>query len=134
MKKIKKINYVNRIGNFLTGSLFGSSNNNASHQQIINSNNKKPLTNPLSRGDSEHSIDSLNSSRGMSFISGNADNYSDMDRHDKLLLGDLASKKEEFIDFEFNSPDEIRIILNKFLKSGMLYSLIHYTFNFNEYN
>lgn len=70
----------------------------------------------------------------MSFISGNADNYSDMDRHDKLLLGDLASKKEEFIDFEFNSPDEIRIILNKFLKSGMLYSLIHYTFNFNEYN
>jgi GTP-dependent phosphoenolpyruvate carboxykinase len=76
------------------------------------------LTNPLSRGEIEHSVDSINSSRAMSFVSGNPDNYSDIDRHDKNLLIDSAAQKEEFIDFEFNSPDEIRIILNKFLKSG----------------
>ena len=75
----------------------------------------------MSRGDVEHSIDSINSSRGMSFISGNLDNHSDMDRYDKNLLADLASQKEEFIDFEYNSPDEIRIILNKFLKSGLIF-------------
>lgn len=58
----------------------------------------------------------------MSFISGNPDNYSDIDRHDKLLLSDLVAQKEDFINFEFNSPDEIRIILNKFLKSGKVFT------------
>lgn len=60
----------------------------------------------------------MNSSRAMSFISGNPDNTSDIESHDKLILGDLAAQKEDLIHFEFNSPDEIRIILNKFLKSG----------------
>lgn len=66
----------------------------------------------------------------MSFVSGNPDNYSDIDRHDKLLLGELASQKEEFIDFEFNSPDEIRIILNKFLKSGKDFFVLCFFFSF----
>jgi hypothetical protein len=59
----------------------------------------------------------------MSFNSGNPDNYSDLDRNDKMLLGDFNSQKEELIDFEFKSPDEIRIILNKFLKSGICFLL-----------
>jgi len=40
----------------------------------------------MSRGEIENSIESVNSSRGMSFISGNADNHSDFDKFDKNLL------------------------------------------------
>lgn len=78
-----------RIGNFFTGSLFGKqdqSNQTSQPASIINSA-KKPLTGPISRGEMTFSnSESKASSRGMSFIAGNADNYSDIDKFDKATL------------------------------------------------
>ena len=77
------------MGSFLTGSLFNSATNNVIHNQQQSGANsvRRPQTNPLSRGELDNSIDTINSSRGMSFISGNPDNYSEIDRYDKVLLG-----------------------------------------------
>lgn len=73
----------------MTGSLFSTATNNIlnSQQQSGNNSVKRPQTNPISRGEYENSIDSKNNSRGMSFISGNYDNNSELDRYDKALLG-----------------------------------------------
>lgn len=57
------------------------------------------------------------SSRGMS-IALNSDNVSEIERYDKFLVSDSLSNKEDLIDFEYTTTEEIKNLLNKFLKSS----------------
>jgi len=59
---------------------------------------------------------SVSSSRAMS-IAISSDNQGDIDKVDKMLVQELNVQKDE-IEFEYTSPEEIRSLLNRFLKSN----------------
>jgi hypothetical protein len=77
-----------RIAHIFSGSLFGKQDQNISNTSIqSNNSNRKPLTGPMSRGEIvNRSNDSVNSSRGMSFVGNMPDGSSDIDTYDRFLL------------------------------------------------
>ena len=72
----------------ITGSIFTSTNITPNKSPINSNNNisnyKKPLTNPISRGEISN-MESTTNSRGMSFMVGNDENLSEMDKYDNYM-------------------------------------------------
>jgi hypothetical protein len=116
-------NFLGGIGNMLSGSLFGSA-----HAKSPTIPTTTTTTNNKTGDVSVKSSGSHASSRGMSIaISGNiSDNVSEIEKYDKFLIHENLQTGDNFsiIDFEFATPDEIKHMLNKFLKSS----------NFNKFN
>ena len=74
----------------ITGSIFNSktpnkSFNSSTNIQSLSGNNRKPLTNPVSRGGPSN-FGSNSSSRGMSFMVGSVGNISEIDRYDNYMV------------------------------------------------
>ena len=75
----------------ITGSLFTSTtpnksiNSSTNVQSLRNSTTRKPVTNPISRGDYSN-YESNATSRGMSFMVGAEGNISEMDKYDNHMV------------------------------------------------
>lgn len=54
----------------------------------------------------------------------NSDHMSEIEKYDKFILSETANNHNEYYEFDYVTPDEIKTLLNKFLKSSI------YIFNY----